>query len=137
MSTDLSSGPSSGSSSGLPSISESDFQAVARVESGTMHVRLSGTADLNVKRQLDDFLAVLHGRAATGAVGEVAMDLRGLEFMNSSCLKALVTWISAVQDQEADGRYRITFISNPDLHWQKRSLHALSRIAGDIVSIHT
>jgi hypothetical protein len=121
----------------LAQITEPDFTAVARVENGAINVRLSGTADLNVKKQLDDFLSAVHGHAGGTAVGEVQMDLRTLEFMNSSCLKALVSWISAVQDQVEQSRYRITFISNPDLHWQRRSLHALSRIAGDIVQIHT
>lgn len=121
----------------LPQITETDFTAVARVESDAMSVRLSGTADLNVKTQLDDFLSAVHTRAAAQPLAEVSMDLRSLEFMNSSCLKALVSWISAVQDQPEGARYRITFISNPDLHWQRRSLNALSRIAGDIVSIHT
>lgn len=121
----------------LPQVSDPDFTAEAQADGRGLAVRLSGTADLNVKRQLDDFLSGIHEAALGLSATEVTLDLRTLEFMNSSCLKGLVTWISSVQDQTIDKRYRITFVSNPDLHWQRRSLHALSRIAGEIVSILT
>lgn len=121
----------------IPAIRESDFSASARVDGGKVQTTLTGNADLNVKSQLDGFLLSLHKHALGDSVNEVVVDVRNLEFINSSCLKAFVTWISSVQAQPTDDQYRIVFLSSPRLHWQRRSLHALSCFANDLVSIQT
>ena len=61
--------------------------------------------------------------------------MRSLAFMNSSCLKSLVVWVTQIQDLPADQRYHITVVSSPTLYWQKRSLFAISSLASDIVTI--
>ena len=121
----------------LPLVRESDFSASAELEGTSLQAMFTGNADLNVKTQLDQFLLSLHQCALVKGVAEVAVDVRNLEFINSSCLKAFVTWISSVQAQRAEQQYRIIFLSSPRLHWQRRSLHALSCFAADLVSIQT
>ena len=44
-----------------------------------------------------------------------------------------MSWINAAQGEA--GGYNIHFLSSPDMHWQKRSLHALRSFAPEIVSI--
>jgi hypothetical protein len=63
------------------------------------------------------------------------VDVRRLEFMNSSCLASFVWWISTVQEQPAEDRYRIVFLSSPTVYWQRRSLGALATLADDIISV--
>ena len=121
----------------LPIVREPDFTASAQVEGPTLHAVITGNADLNVKSHLDQFLLAIHQHAVAKSIGEVTVDVRNLEFINSSCLKAFVTWISSVQAQPAEQQYRIVFLSSPRLHWQRRSLHALSCFAADLVSIQT
>ncbi len=116
-------------------IHEEDFEAEANVQGAHMQVALTGTADLTVKRQLDYFLHNLHTQAQKRALGEVSVDLRRLEFMNSSCLKSLAWWVSAVQEQPPDRRYRIVFLSSPTMYWQRRSLSALAKLAQEIISV--
>jgi hypothetical protein len=55
--------------------------------------------------------------------------------MNSSCLASFVWWISTVQEQPAEDRYRIVFLSSPTVYWQRRSLGALATLADDIISV--
>ncbi len=69
------------------------------------------------------------------AVPEVVVDLHALEFMNSSCFKCFITWIVAVRRLPPDQSYRIRFVSNPAMHWQRRSLHAISYFGGELVTI--
>jgi hypothetical protein len=57
--------------------------------------------------------------------------------MNSSCLKSFAWWIGTVQDQPAEGRYRIVFLSSPTVYWQRRSLDSLAGMAGDIISVQS
>jgi hypothetical protein len=116
-------------------IHEEDFNAEAKVHGKEMEVALTGTADLTVKRQLDYFLHNLHSQAQKRALGQVSVDLRRLEFMNSSCLKSLAWWVNAVQEQPPDRRYRIIFLSSPTMYWQRRSLGALANLAHEIISV--
>lgn len=119
----------------IESVKEVDFLAEARAQGQRMEVVLTGTADLTVKAQLDRFLRSVHAEIRRQEVQHVCVDVRGLEFMNSSCLKSFVWWISTVQEQAFDERYRIQFVSSPTVYWQRRSLNALACLAGDIVSV--
>jgi anti-anti-sigma factor len=116
---------------------ENDFAAKASIGEGRIMVSLSGTADVTSRNQLDHFLREVHQEAQRRRAEEVTVDVRQLEFMNSSCLKCLVWWVSTVQEQPADAKYRIVFLSSPSVYWQRRSLDALACLAGDIISVQT
>jgi anti-anti-sigma factor len=122
-------------STDIASFSEPEFTAQAQADEGVLTVSLVGNADLNVKTMLDHLLATVHQEAQGRQVSEVAVDVRKLEFMNSSCLKCLVAWISRIQDAPPARQYRVTFRSSPALFWQKRSLQALSMLASDLVTV--
>lgn len=87
--------------------------------------------------RLGQSLIEIHAQAVRSGAGEVVVDFRQLEFMNSACFKKVVTWITKVEEVEADVRYRIRFLSNATIHWQRRSLHALQMFAIDLVSVDT
>jgi len=116
-------------------MNEHDFAAQATANDRRIQVSLVGTADLTVKSQLDHFLREVHSEAQRCLAEEDTVDVRQLEFMNSSCLKSFVWWISTVQEQVGDGRYRIVFVSSPSVYWQRRSLNALACLANEIISI--
>jgi hypothetical protein len=119
------------------STTENDFAANATSDERKLSVSLSGTADMTVRNQLDHFLREVHQEAQRCHAEEVTVDVRQLEFVNSSCLKCLVWWVSTVQEQPVEAKYRIVFVSSPSIYWQRRSLDALACLAGDIISIHT
>jgi hypothetical protein len=96
---------------------------------------LAGNADMRSALELQDWLHALHLEAARLHVDEVVIDLRTLEFMNSSCFKGFLSWISEVRDGDAAHQYRIRFLSDPSMLWQRRSLHALSCFAVDLITI--
>jgi hypothetical protein len=116
-------------------VHENDFNAEASIAGRHMEVALSGTADLMVKARLDRFLHSLHTEARRLALTHVSVDVRQLEFMNASCFATFVWWISTVQEQAAENRYRIVFLSSPTVYWQRRSLDSLAGLAGDIISV--
>jgi len=118
----------------IQAISDLEFSAEASLHGEVLGVKLVGNADLNVKVQLDRFMAAVHDQGVALKVREVAVDLRRLEFMNSSCLKSFVWWISTVQDI-VEPPYRIMFLSSPSMYWQRRSLNALACLATDLVSV--
>jgi hypothetical protein len=112
-----------------------DFTAGAERDGAIIKVCLKGNADYAAL----DAIAALFERVQqaarhadlTGAV----IDVRQLEFMNSSCFRQVISWIAEIQEMTDDGRYSVTFLSNPSLHWQKRSLQSLQRFATDLISI--
>ena len=112
-----------------------DFSAHASASEQGILVSLGGTADLTVKVHLDTFLHDVHSEAQRRLAQVVTVDLRKMDFMNSSCLRSLVWWISTVQEQPREAQYRITFLHNPSVRWQLRSLNSLARIASNIITI--
>lgn len=116
---------------------ENDFAANASVSGRSILVNLSGTADVTIRNHLDHFLREVHQEAQRSRAEVVTVDLRQLEFMNSSCLKCLMWWVSTVQEQPAEGKYRIVFVSSPSVYWQRRSLDALACLAQDIITVQT
>jgi hypothetical protein len=123
------------SQSPIQPVQDIEFSAEGQVAVRAIALKLSGNADLNVKAQLDRFVAGVHEEALRISAEEVTVDLRRLEFMNSSCLKSFVWWISTVQDMGPGKSYRITFLSSPSMYWQRRSLNALACLATDLVSV--
>lgn len=122
-------------SSWVETLKADDFAAQASTAERAILVSLTGTADLTVKDQLDLFLREVHSEAQRSLVDEVIVDVRQLEFMNSSCLKSLVWWITTVQKQPGERKYRIVFVSSPSVFWQQRSLNPLACLASDVVTI--
>ena len=116
-------------------IQSAELSATVTVVDQALLVRLSGTADLRVPETVEKLLSTVHQQATAGHVEQVKVDLRSLEFMNSSCFKSFVTWISQVQELAEASQYRILFFSNPSILWQRRSLNALSCFAAHLITI--
>jgi hypothetical protein len=116
-------------------VKTNEFSATAALADGNLSVQLVGNADLRNKEALDVFLRAVHAEALRRPAGEVSVDVRQLQFMNSSCFKNFVSWLCAMQDCPPEAQYRIRFLSNATMHWQKRSMHALSCFAADLVTV--
>jgi hypothetical protein len=111
------------------------FQAVATLEDSLLSIAFSGSGDMNAIELLAQYLKRVHQEASTLGVSEVRCDFRKLAFMNSSCFKSFVVWIDTVKNAAAP--YKIGFLTDPNLHWQRRSLEALRRLAMNIVTIES
>jgi hypothetical protein len=112
-----------------------DFHGDASQQGGVMTVRVVGTADYAAVDALEQLLDDVHDECLRSNVKQTTVDLRQLEFMNSSCFKCLVSWITILQELAPSSQYRLTFLSNPEMHWQKRSLHSLRCFAEDLISV--
>jgi hypothetical protein len=113
------------------------LRADASTDEQTVTTRFRGTADVECKPGLDVFVKLLHEGAKANATKRVIVDFRELEFMNSSAFKVFVTWIALVKELPPEQQYRLHFVANPNLYWQRRSLAALACFAVDLVTIET
>jgi hypothetical protein len=121
----------------LPDLVHERMTARGTLDDGSLAVCLDGTADAEVRPLLASYFDALHVEAVRLGLKSVGIDLRTLEFMNSSCLKILVAWLAQLRDLDADKQYKVRIRSNPSLLWQRRSLAALSCFAVDQVTINT
>ncbi len=105
------------------------------MEEGRVVVQLQGNADMDGHTLLVDFLQKIHAHTKRGKTTEVVIDIRGLYFMNSSCLNALIRWINNVRSMPLDARHRITFLSNSKLPWQAKSLRSIKCFADELIVV--
>ncbi|WP_437618740.1 hypothetical protein [Sorangium sp. So ce1151] len=99
----------------------------------TLGVKLTGTGDMAAVAPLDMFLKDMQSEALRLRVSAVEFDVRALYFLNSSCLKAFISFISRLGSQGL--RCKIQFLTDARLGWQRRSLTALERMSPELVSI--
>jgi hypothetical protein len=118
----------------LEGIVSNGFSLLPRWEGTTLLVRLLGNADMDAIAPFNAALKHMHSEAVRLFAREVRLDLSELYFMNSSCFKAIVSWLVPVSRMSPPA-YSISFVTNQQLHWQKRSLEALRQLAPSVVSI--
>jgi len=121
----------------LPSLTQPGVKLTTSETPGGLDISFSGTADMSAIDALDAYLEAIHDIATRRHVERVRVDVRALQFMNSSCFKSFVMWIGLLQDAEPANRYSIEFRSNAEMLWQRRSLNALRCFATDLISIET
>jgi hypothetical protein len=103
----------------------------------TIAVDLSGTGDMHAMSPLGAALKQLHTEVARLGVQTVVVNISDLYFLNSSCLKQMVTWVKQVRESPAKRRYEIRFATNINLHWQRRTLDALMALGDGVVTLQT
>ncbi len=114
-----------------------DFHAEGTQAEGVMTLRIKGVADYAAVDVLDHLLRDVHQECVRTKVSRIDVDLRQLEFMNSSCFKCLVSWITVLGELPEASQYKVNLVSNPQMHWQKRSLHSLQCFAEDLITVTT
>ena len=115
----------------LPAIRTENFSLVFSDTGPAPALRLSGNGDGEVVTPLDRTLKQLHDELSFSGARSVIVDLSDLYFMNSSCLKAFVSWIYKVRTSGKP--YQIRMQLNPRQRWQQRGLEPLQRLAPAIV----
>jgi hypothetical protein len=113
------------------------FSATVSHADRAITVALMGAGDVRAQDPLETLLSSLHEAAGRLRPTEVRIDCRELKFINSSCLKVLVTWISTVLESAPEAQYQICFVTNPSTQWQRRSLSALRAFAAELVRVET
>lgn len=119
----------------IPAIETKELRASALQRDNSLELKMIGCAEAAAIEPLAALVRRVHYEALRLHPSEVVVDFRELEFMNSGCFKSFVTWLAELQETEANAQYPIRFLSDPNKHWQRRSLGALSCFAVDLVKI--
>jgi len=122
----------------LEEITTTDLRTETDLARTALTVKMIGSAESQVTTDLDRYLKRLHAAAVEAKVPEVVVDMRALDFMNSSCFKTFVTWINTLQEAgDGEGPYRVRFLADDKKHWQGRSLGALACFAVDLIRVES
>ena len=84
---------------------------------------------------LNPFVDAVHGELSKLGQRRIRVDLRELEFCNSSGFKSFIHWIERIGALPERQRYSLHFLSNPARKWQRTSLLALSCYGVNSVSM--
>jgi hypothetical protein len=110
------------------------FSLTPNLEENGIVVQFTGNGDMEAVDPLGAYLKLVHRSAVELGVSRVAFDFSSLYFMNSSCFKAFVSLIDTVS-RTAPRAYAVCFLTNPRIHWQRRSLEALRYLAPKVVEV--
>ena len=84
---------------------------------------------------LDPFFSKVHEGMTGGAIGEIQVDVTGLNFLNSSGIKAISKWIMQLGGTPDDKKYVIKLKHNPEITWQATSLPTLTYLVPGAVEV--
>jgi len=85
-------------------------------------------------RSLGAFFRTVHDAALRSGLTELRVDVRGLGFVNSSAIRLFIDWAIWVS-QPARTSYRLRFVRNPNVTWQRVSFPAIAQLAAEHVVI--
>lgn len=109
------------------------FKLRASAAEQTLSLVLEGSGDMAAVPPLKEALSQVRRAMRTEGYANVAIDLRGLYLLNSSCIKALVHFVYQLQTEGPS--FPIVFVVDHNLSWQPRALAALGRMAPELVTV--
>jgi hypothetical protein len=85
-------------------------------------------------RSLGTFFRAVHDAALAEGVSALTVDVRGLTFVNSSAIRLFIDWAIWVS-QPKRSSYKLFFVRNPSITWQRVSFPAIAQLAPQHVTV--
>lgn len=104
---------------------------VAKLDAGRLV--LEGTmATQNPAADLGPFFKSFHQAIVRDRLPEMVVDVTKLTFVNSSAIRLFVDWTTWIRKEETSP-YRLSFVTDPALTWQKTTFPVLKNLAPSVV----
>jgi hypothetical protein len=95
-------------------------------------MRLSGAiATPGAQVELERILSEIHVHVLTTNLAAFTVDVRDLNFVNSSALRVFINWISRAER----ARYKLVFVTDPKVTWHRLNFSVLKSLAPQAVEI--
>lgn len=109
------------------------FSTSSRLHGERVVVNFVGCLDMQTAPFLKRFLNQLMPEAERGALREFEFNIEQLYLLSSSAISCLASWLKSLKAIEQ--ACQVTFVTNANLGWQRRSLDPLRRLAERIVRV--
>lgn len=121
-------------SSQLVPFNAEGLSIVPRMESGLMRINVAGTVEMREPGELlNPYWTMIDEEARRHGIKRVEVDLRDLNFMNSSGILTFVRWITRAKGHPADASYTLVLKYDRNVTWQRTSIPTLAKLAPNVV----
>ncbi len=121
-------------SSQLVPFSADGVSITPRVDEGVLRVHVAGAVEMREPGEmLNPYWTMIDEETRRLGIRRVEVDLRDLNFMNSSGILTLVRWITRAKGHPADANYNLVLQYDRNVTWQRTSIPTLAKLAPQIV----
>lgn len=121
-------------SSQLVPFNAEGLSIVPRLEDGLLRVSVAGTVEMREPGELlNPYWTMIDEEARRHGVDRVEVDLRDLNFMNSSGILTFVRWIMRAKGHPAGAGYTLVLKYDRNVTWQRSSIPTLAKLAPNVV----
>jgi hypothetical protein len=105
----------------------------AQLETDVLRIVMTGSLESRDPRaSFDPYWTALDDAIRREGVTRVVLDIRGLEYMNSSGILTLARWLMKVTSHST---YQVVIEHDPDLTWQHSNVPVLAKLAPAVVHV--
>jgi len=117
-----------------PPLAADGSTVVARLENGVLHITMSGAVEMRDPGVVfNPYWNGIDDEVRRRGVQRVVVDMRDLNFMNSSGILTLVRWVTRVKGHGTKP-YQIELHFDRNVTWQRTSVPTLAKLAPEIVT---
>lgn len=107
---------------------------VPSIADGVARIKMSGAIEMRDPGELlNPYWNALDEEIRRAGIRRVEVDMRDLNFLNSSGILTLVRWITKARGHAADSSYQLVLQYDPNVTWQRTSIPTLAKLAPSIV----
>src|SRR5262249_23972666 len=104
-----------------------------RLDGGVLHVAMAGSLESRDPRAtFDPYWTALDDSVRHQKVAKVVLDIRGLDYMNSSGILTLARWLMRAMQHAV---YTVVIEHDADVTWQHSNVPVLAKLAPTVVHV--
>jgi hypothetical protein len=120
--------------SDLNTLKVDSLTVTPKSESGILRLVMAGAVEMrDPGGVLNPYWSRVDDEARAQGMKRVEVDLRDLNFMNSSGILTLVRWITKAKAHEAADAYQLVLCYDRNVTWQRTSIPTLAKLAPNVV----
>ncbi|HKO56279.1 MAG TPA: hypothetical protein VJ276_10405 [Thermoanaerobaculia bacterium] len=105
-----------------------------RLGDNTLRVTVIGTVEMRDPGDvLTPYWTGIDDEARRRGIRRVELDVKDLNYMNSSGILTLVRWITRAKGHEASDAYQLVVYYDGNVTWQRTSIPTLAKLAPQVV----
>lgn len=116
-------------------LSAEGISITPHIASDALRVKMSGAVEMRDPGDLlNPYWTNVDEQIRSRGIKRVEVDLRDVNFMNSSGILTLVRWITKAKTHSTDSAYQLVLQYDRNVTWQRTSVPTLAKLAPKVVS---